>query len=89
MRRTALAILNYWRTHPRAKDSAKGIAQYWVSEEVETVNKALTMLVEEGLIEKRRHLYQLSSALDEPQSRKTTHLNKTLRRLRSRNAGTR
>lgn len=60
VRRVAVAILSYLRDHPQAKDSAKGIAEWWVSEEKEIVEKALTLLKQEGIIAKRRHLYQLA-----------------------------
>lgn len=80
VRRVAIAILHYFRDHPRAKDSAKGIAQYWVGEDREIVEKALAFLRQEGMIQKRRHLYQLaqiSPAVDESQV-----MEKMLRRLR-------
>lgn len=59
-----MAILHYLRDHPSAKDSAGGIAKWWVDEEREVVEKALTLLVQEGIIKKQRHVYQL--ALNEP-----------------------
>ena len=58
--RIAIAILNYLRDYPQAKDSAKGIAEWWVGEEKEIVEKALALLKQEGIIVKRRHLYQLA-----------------------------
>lgn len=60
MRQAAIAILHYLRDHPLAKDSAKGIAQWWVGEAREVVEKALKLLVNEGVLIKRRHLYQLA-----------------------------
>ena len=55
----AIAILNYFRDHPGAKDSAKGIAQWWVGAQVEVVEKALEMLIIEGVIEKQGMSFQL------------------------------
>ena len=89
MLRAAIALLDYWRAHPQAKDSAKGIAQYWVSEAADTVYQALTLLVEEGVIERRRHLYQLASSSADQDDAKIKNLEKALRRLRSRNRGAR
>lgn len=75
-----MAILHYLRDHPQAKDSAKGIAQWWVEEKQEIVAKALALLVKEGVVEKRGHLYQIAPLKREMNdSRK-----KTLRRLRPR-----
>ena len=54
-----MAILHHLRDHPTAKDSAAGIAKWWVGEERDTVEKALARLVEAGVMEKRRHVYQL------------------------------
>ncbi len=61
MRRATLAILHYLRDHPQAKDSAKGIAQWWIGEKREVVEKALAFLVESGVLMKKRHHYQLSN----------------------------
>lgn len=58
--RVAIAILSYLQDHPQAKDSAKGIAEWWVGEEKALVEKALVLLKNEGIIVKRRHLYQLA-----------------------------
>jgi len=79
MRRVAIAILHYLRDHPAAKDSARGIAKWWVSEERDVVEKALMLLVKEGVIEKPRHFYQLSRGM--PLSNRGADLKKALRRL--------
>ena len=55
-----MAILHYLRDHPTAKDSAAGIAKWWVGEAPELVEKALALLVKEGVIEKKRQLYQIA-----------------------------
>lgn len=57
----AIAILHYLRDHPSAKDSAQGIAKWWVGEEREVVEKALALLLAERVIEKKRHVYQLAA----------------------------
>jgi hypothetical protein len=49
----ALAILTYLQAHPDAKDSAKGIAQWWVQEDEGVVEKALALLVKEKAVGKR------------------------------------
>ncbi len=59
VRRTAISILTYFRTHPHAQDSSSGISQWWVHEEVMTVGKALELLIQEGVIEKDGKLYRL------------------------------
>lgn len=60
-RRIAIAILHYLRDHPQAKDSVTGIAQWWVGEERNAVEEALRVLLREGVMVKRRHLYQLAA----------------------------
>lgn len=76
----AIAILHYFRDHPSAKDSAAGIAKWWVGEEKEVVEKALALLMEEGVMKKRRHLYQLAPGKLVQGS--SADIEKTLRRLR-------
>jgi hypothetical protein len=49
----ALRILDYLRSHPQAKDSVEGIAQFWVSADPIEVRRALDRLVDMKLIEKR------------------------------------
>ena len=49
----ALQILDYLRSHPQAKDSVEGIAQFWVSADPIEVRRALDQLVDRKLIEKR------------------------------------
>jgi hypothetical protein len=83
VRRVTIAILYYLRDHPSAKDSASGIAKWWVGEEREVVEKALALLVKEGVIEKWRHLYRL--AKDETAATGSSGIEKILRRLRRRN----
>lgn len=56
----AIAILQYLCDHPQAKDNAKGIARWWVHEKQEVVVRALRLLVEEGVLEKVRHVYGLA-----------------------------
>ena len=49
----ALRILDSLRSHPQAKDSVEGIAQFWVSADPIEVRRALDRLVDMKLIEKR------------------------------------
>lgn len=60
VRRVIIAILHYLRDHPLAKDSAQGIAKWWIGEERELVEKALAFLVKEGVMQKKRHFYQIA-----------------------------
>ncbi len=55
----AVAILSYLHEHPEAKDSAKGIAQWWVSEDLPLVEEALELLRKEKAVEKRGDVYSL------------------------------
>lgn len=59
IRRVAIAILSYFREHPMAKDSAAGIAKFWIGESDEIVNEALTLLIQEGVIEIKGSIFQL------------------------------
>lgn len=79
VRRVAIAILHYWRDHPSAKDSTLGIAKWWVGEERNVAEKALALLVKEGVIEKRRHIYQV--AVKKTAHGKVNCIEKTLQRL--------
>lgn len=78
----AIAILNYLRDHPQAKDSAKGIAEWWLGEDKEMVEKALALLKQEGIIAKRRHLYQLAPNKTALQDQ--SWIEKTIQRLQRR-----
>ena len=49
----AFEILDYFRRHPEAKDSAEGIATWWVQEAPGRVRQVLDKLVESGLVGKR------------------------------------
>jgi hypothetical protein len=79
VKRVAIAILHYLQEHPMAKDSAEGIAKWWVSEEQALVKKALEFLVKTGIVEKRGDLYRLATNKLQPE--RSSLLNKTLRRL--------
>ncbi len=59
VRRTALSILSYLRAHPRAEDTASGIAEWWVHEDSATVEKALRLLTAEGVVEMKGKVYRL------------------------------
>jgi hypothetical protein len=59
----AIQILSYLRKNPDAKDTAAGIAQWWVHEDVRVVEKALHLLVAEGVIDKKKSIYQLRQNL--------------------------
>ena len=53
------SILRYLEAHPNAKDTVEGIAQWWVLREwsvtrFEEVEKALALLISEGLIVETR-----------------------------------
>ncbi|RME02035.1 MAG: hypothetical protein D6814_00375 [Calditrichaeota bacterium] len=60
-RRTAIAILHYFQDHPTAKDTAAGIARWWVGEDLEIVKKALALLTKEGIVTKDEDRYCLES----------------------------
>lgn len=60
VRRAAIAILNYLRDHPTAKDTVQGIAKFWIGESDEIVTESLTLLIKEGVVEKRGNIYQLA-----------------------------
>lgn len=79
MRRAAIAILQYLRDHPQAKDSLSGIAEWWVGQEQGTVEKALKFLLKAGVLQRRRHLYRLAS--HKATSSETDVITQTLRRL--------
>ena len=56
-RETARAILRYFVRHPEAKDTAEGIAQWWLEAERSkraTVERALAWLLSQGVILERR-----------------------------------
>ncbi len=57
--RAAILILSYLRKNPHAKDTAEGIAQWWVHEDAKIVEKALELLTKEGVAEKKSNAYQL------------------------------
>ncbi|MGH9319221.1 MAG: hypothetical protein ACRD21_11205 [Vicinamibacteria bacterium] len=63
----ALRILDYLRSHPQAKDSVEGIAQFWVSADPIEVRRALDRLVDMKLVEKRSSasmdLYSMSDTV--------------------------
>ena len=44
------SILEYFDKHPQAKDTAEGIAQWWIHHPVERVEAALRMLVSLGIV---------------------------------------
>ena len=62
----ALRILDYLRSHPQAKDSIEGIAQFWVGADPIEVRRALDRLVDMKLVEKRSSssmdLYSMSDS---------------------------
>jgi hypothetical protein len=64
IRRTAIAILHYFSDHPAAKDTAKGIAKWWVGEDLETVEKALALLVKEGVVVRENDRFRLAPTAD-------------------------
>jgi hypothetical protein len=56
----AREILNYLHEHPDATDTLEGIAQWWLTPEsgerkVQEVEKAVSILVAEGLVLEVRH----------------------------------
>ena len=63
-RRVAIAILHYLRDHPTAKDTAEGIAKWWVSEDRGAVENALALLVKEGVVAREGDRYRLASTSD-------------------------
>ena len=53
----AIKILDYFRRHPRAKDSVEGIAKWWVDDDPVAVRNALDSLVEQELVERRENAF--------------------------------
>lgn len=51
----ASQILDYFRSHPQAKDSVEGIARFWVNADPIEVRRALDALVEMELVEVRKN----------------------------------
>ncbi|RMH76994.1 MAG: hypothetical protein D6681_21210 [Calditrichaeota bacterium] len=85
VRRVALAIINYLREYPSARDTAEGIARWWVGEDEALVRQALETLVEAGVMEKRGEQYQL--AFRKPRKRGCNpghYLRSLLQRLKAR-----
>lgn len=80
VRRAAIAILQYLRDHPQAKDSLSGIAEWWVGQDQVTVEKALKFLAKAGVLQKRHHLYRLAAF--KAASPETNAIAQTLRQLR-------
>ena len=74
VRKTAIDILSYLHQHPSAKDTPEGIARWWVNQNVETVEKALTLLIEEGAVEKDRGMYCLRSDTPPDHTVSETHI---------------
>lgn len=54
VRGVAAEILRYLRVHPNAADTIEGAARWWLSRQpqIETVEKAMTLLVLDRLVEK-------------------------------------
>lgn len=80
--RIAIATLTYLRDHPSSKDTAKGIAKWWVGEEENMVEEALELLIKERVMEKRGQIYQLAPDGSATQSK--NNIENTLRWLRKR-----
>ena len=78
--KTAIAILHYLRDYPSAKDTIEGIAKWWIREEVEVVERALELLVDEGVLEQHGLIYQLAHNHEEIKA--GAIINKALLRLR-------
>ena len=53
----AVKILDYFRRHPRAKDSVEGIAKWWVDDDPVAVRSALESLVDQELVERRENAF--------------------------------
>ena len=56
----ARAILHYLHEHPEATDTVEGIAQWWLACEgterkLKDVEKAVSILLDQGLLEEVRH----------------------------------
>ncbi len=83
IKRVAAAILGYLRDHPQAKDSTHGIAQWWVGESEEVVERALLLLIAAGVMEKRGRIYCLAQTVAE--SVVQEQIEKILKHLRRRN----
>lgn len=58
----AIHILIYLRKNPRAEDTAGGIAQWWVHEDTRSVEKALKLLVTNGVVEREGSVYRLKQS---------------------------
>ena len=57
----AFEIEAYLCRHPKAKDTVRGIAEWWVERKSGEVEQALEMLITHGLITKQGRLYGRAS----------------------------
>jgi hypothetical protein len=57
LQKVALAIMAYYRTHPKASDTSEGIADWWVRKDREVVKQALDLLVKQKLVAASRDHY--------------------------------
>lgn len=56
----AIAILSYLRDNPSAKDTAAGVAKWWVGEKQKIVEEALKLLISEGVVLEEKNMYFLA-----------------------------
>jgi hypothetical protein len=54
-----MSILNYLDTYPKARDTARGISEWWISSSIQPTLKALNFLLGRGYLNKSHHHNQM------------------------------
>lgn len=59
VRKAAQAIIDYFFEHPRARDTMRGIAEWWIHDTLVATKEAIEFLIDRGLVEKAQRNGQI------------------------------